>query len=405
MKKTLLAVALLAGFASAAQAADSVTLYGLIDAGIGYEKVKFNGNSQSRVGAVQGVSSGSRFGLRGSEDLGDGLRAVFNLEAGFGPLNGNSLQSGRLWGRQATVGLDSDSWGRLEFGRQTNLASKYFGSIDPFSISYNTANMGTVFSSANTMRLDNMVLYQTPSFGGFKAGLGYSFSADDTVSDEKQRGFETNNNNRVLTAGVQYVNGPLNLAAAYDRFNPSKDVKGGSQEDTTIQSYILGGTYDFEVVKIAAAFGQTRNGWFVGQNMGTTPDGMQKLGTFAGRRLPRQFVHGGLHCAAGQQLDLRFLAARRSEERQADQGRCQVQRLQPGLHLRPEQAHQPVRVRLLRRQLRVPARCDGHRVRRGPASPVLSDGAPGQTLLNARPISVSRRVTANPPVEAGRDLS
>ena len=79
---------------------------------------------------------------------------------------------------------------------------------------------------------------------------------------------------------MQYVNGPLNLAAAYDRFNPSKDVKGGSQEDTTIQSYILGGTYDFEVVKIAAAFGQTRNGWFVGQNMGTTPDGMQKLGTF-----------------------------------------------------------------------------------------------------------------------------
>lgn len=109
MKKTLLAVALLTGFAGAAQAADSVTLYGLIDAGIGYEKVKFNGNSQSRVAGVQGVSSGSRFGLRGSEDLGDGLRAVFNLEGGFGPMNGQSLQSGRLWGRQATVGLDSDS--------------------------------------------------------------------------------------------------------------------------------------------------------------------------------------------------------------------------------------------------------------------------------------------------------
>lgn len=66
MKKTLLAVALLTGFAGAAQAADSVTLYGLIDAGIGYEKVKFNGNSQSRVAGVQGVSSGSRFGLRGA---------------------------------------------------------------------------------------------------------------------------------------------------------------------------------------------------------------------------------------------------------------------------------------------------------------------------------------------------
>ncbi|MFM9929225.1 porin [Achromobacter xylosoxidans] len=279
MKKTLLAVALLTGFAGAAQAADSVTLYGLIDAGIGYEKVKFNGNSQSRVAGVQGVSSGSRFGLRGSEDLGDGLRAVFNLEGGFGPMNGQSLQSGRLWGRQATVGLDSDSWGRLEFGRQTNLASKYFGSIDPFSIRYNNANLGTTFSSANTMRLDNMVLYQTPSMDGFKIGVGYSFSADDSVSDDKQKGFATGNNNRVLTAGVQYLNGPLNLAAAYDRFNPSNDTLGG-KSSSRIQEYIVGGTYDFEVVKVAAAFSQTRDGWFLGQNMGTTPDGMQKFGTF-----------------------------------------------------------------------------------------------------------------------------
>ncbi|WP_227298807.1 porin, partial [Bordetella pertussis] len=207
MKKTLLAVALATGFAGAAQAADSVTLYGLIDAGLGYEQVKFKGQSQSRIGAVQGVSSGSRFGLRGSEDLGDGLRAVFNLEAGFGPLNGNSLQSGRLFGRQATVGLDSDAWGRLEFGRQTNLASKFFGSIDPFSVSYNSANMGTTFSAANTMRLDNMVLYQTPSLDGFKFGVGYSFSADDTLDDDSN--FATAGNNRVLTTGLQYLNGPV----------------------------------------------------------------------------------------------------------------------------------------------------------------------------------------------------
>lgn len=283
MKKTLLAVALLAGFAGAAHAADSVTLYGLIDAGVGYEQVKFRGQSQSRIGAVQGVSSGSRFGLRGTEDLGDGLRAVFNLEGGFGPMNGQSLQSGRLWGRQATVGLDSDSWGRLEFGRQTNLASKYFGSIDPFAISYNTANLGTTFSSANTMRLDNMVLYQTPSMDGFKVGVGYSFSADDTVEDgvkdKHQTGFATGNNNRVLTAGVQYLNGPLNLAAAYDRFNPSNNAIGG-KSSSRVQEYIIGGTYDFEVVKLAAAFSQTRDGWFIGQNMGTTPDGMQKLGSF-----------------------------------------------------------------------------------------------------------------------------
>ena len=151
MKKTLLAATLLAGFAGAAQAADSVTLYGLIDAGIGYEKVKFDGNSQSRFGGVQGVSSGSRFGLRGTEDLGDGLRAVFTLEGGFGPMNGKSLQNGRLWGRQATVGLDSDTWGRLEFGRQTNLASKYFGSIDPFSSAISSRPPGASRMSAKAL--------------------------------------------------------------------------------------------------------------------------------------------------------------------------------------------------------------------------------------------------------------
>ncbi|BCY20216.1 outer membrane porin [Bordetella pertussis] len=277
MKKTLLAVALATGFAGAAQAADSVTLYGLIDAGLGYEQVKFKGQSQSRIGAVQGVSSGSRFGLRGSEDLGDGLRAVFNLEAGFGPLNGNSLQSGRLFGRQATVGLDSDAWGRLEFGRQTNLASKFFGSIDPFSVSYNSANMGTTFSAANTMRLDNMVLYQTPSLDGFKFGVGYSFSADDTLDDDSN--FATAGNNRVLTTGLQYLNGPVNLALTYDRFNPNDDRAGG-KSDARVQQYAIGGAYDFEVVKLAAAFGQTRDGWFVGQNMGTTPDGFNKLSSF-----------------------------------------------------------------------------------------------------------------------------
>ncbi|CCJ51424.1 porin [Bordetella parapertussis] len=260
MKKTLLAVALATGFAGAAQAADSVTLYGLIDAGLGYEQVKFKGQSQSRIGTVQGVSSGSRFGLRGSEDLGDGLRAVFNLEAGFGPLNGNSLQSGRL-----------------EFGRQTNLASKFFGSIDPFSVSYNSANMGTTFSAANTMRLDNMVLYQTPSLEGFKFGVGYSFSADDTLDDDSN--FATAGNNRVLTTGLQYLNGPVNLALTYDRFNPNDDRAGG-KSDARVQQYAIGGTYDFEVVKLAAAFGQTRDGWFVGQNMGTTPDGFNKLSSF-----------------------------------------------------------------------------------------------------------------------------
>src|SRR3546814_6924627 len=133
MKKTLLAAALLAGFAGVAQAETSVTLYGIIDTGIGYNKISGAGDlNGSRVGMINGVQNGSRWGLRGTEDLGDGLQAVFQLESGFDSGNGKSAQGGRLFGRQATIGLQSDSWGRLDFGRQTNIASKYFGSIHPF---------------------------------------------------------------------------------------------------------------------------------------------------------------------------------------------------------------------------------------------------------------------------------
>ncbi|MFY1850008.1 porin, partial [Achromobacter dolens] len=120
MKKTLLAAALLAGFAGVAQAETSVTLYGIIDTGIGYNKISGAGDAKngSRIGMINGVQNGSRWGLRGSEDLGDGLRAVFQLESGFDSGNGKSAQNGRLFGRQATVGLASDSWGQLDFGRQ-----------------------------------------------------------------------------------------------------------------------------------------------------------------------------------------------------------------------------------------------------------------------------------------------
>ncbi|CAM4153071.1 porin [Bordetella tumulicola] len=277
MKKTLLAVALAAGFAGVAQAETSVTLYGLIDAGLGYNQVKgANGDKASRIGAVDGVNSGSRFGLRGSEDLGDGLKAVFTLEGGFSPNNGNSSQSGRLFGRQATVGLQSDSWGQLDFGRQTNLASKYFSGIDPSGISYDQATMGTSFSSANTVRLDNLVLYQTPSFSGFKFGVGYSFNADDNSSsvDNPGGGFRTNENNRVLTVGGRYQNGPLDVALSYDNFRPDSSRTKGQYDTDNVQAYILGAAYDFEVVKISAAFGQTFDGWFVG----TSIDGLSDVG-------------------------------------------------------------------------------------------------------------------------------
>ncbi len=259
MKKTLFATAILAAFGATAQAETSVTLYGLIDTGVGYQRIKGDNYHESKVGMANGVSSGSRWGLRGAEDLGDGLSAVFTLESGFNSANGQSGQSNRLFGRQATVGLKSDSWGLLELGRQTNIASKYFAAIDPFGGSYGQANVGVAFSAANTVRYDNMVQYSTPSFSGVQFGIGYSFNAADTTA--AQTGFRTADNTRAITTGLRYVSGPLNLVVTYDQLNPASQLN----TDATPKAWMVGGSYDFEVVKLALAYGQTRDGWFTGQ--------------------------------------------------------------------------------------------------------------------------------------------
>ena len=268
MKKTLLAAALVAGFAGAAQAETSVTLYGIIDTGIGYNQLKGDNvvsGKASRFGVINGVQSGSRWGMKGSEDLGNGLHAVFQLESGFDSSTGYSGQGGRLFGRQATVGLAGDSWGQLDLGRQTNIASKYLGGvIDPFGNGFAQANLGESFSSANTYRLDNMVLYQTPNFSGFQFGVGYSFNANGSqkVSQDWKLSGQDDTNDRVITTGLRYANGPISAALTYDRLDNSASNKSAFTE------WNIGAAYDFEVVKVSLGFGQTRHGMFAQQAAG-----------------------------------------------------------------------------------------------------------------------------------------
>ena len=220
------------------------------------------GFDSKRTGLINGIQSGNRWGLKGSEDLGNGLRAVFQLESGFNLGTGNSAQGGRLFGRHATVGLAGDSWGQLDFGRQTNIASKYFGSIDPFGTAFDQANLGGVISAANTARYDNMVMYQTPNFSGFQFGVGYSFNVN---GDQTPKVNGVDSNKAAWTTGLRYANGPINVALTYDQFKDKAPMvtNGG---DVTAKSWNLGGTYDFEVVKLHLAGGQTRDGMFQTQS-------------------------------------------------------------------------------------------------------------------------------------------
>lgn len=307
MKKTLLAAALTVGFFGVAQAETSVTLYGILDGGIGYQKLEVGDASAKKTGMINGIQSGNRWGLKGSEDLGNGLRAVFQLESGFDLGTGNSVQGGRLFGRQATMGLAGDSWGQLDLGRQTNIGSKYFGAIDPFGLGFSQANVGTTFSSVNTVRWDNMVMYQTPNFSGFQFGVGYSFNTDGAQNwdwDDAPGANPDDENNRGITTGLRYANGPIAVALTYDNMKMKAN-------DVTISQWNLGGAYDFEVVKAHLAFGQTRNGLFSGginDELGANPftgvnlDGLKVNSYMAGLSAP---IGNGKLLASWQMADPR----------------------------------------------------------------------------------------------------
>src|ERR1700733_12822529 len=112
---------------SHAYAQSSVTLYGIIPSGIAYVS---NESGHSNVRVISGSQQGPRIGFRGSEDLGNGLSAIFELENGFNSQTGVLSQGGRLFGRQAYVGLSSAHWGSVMFGRQYDLMPIYLGAFE-----------------------------------------------------------------------------------------------------------------------------------------------------------------------------------------------------------------------------------------------------------------------------------
>lgn len=285
MKKKLVAVALSAGFIGLAHAETSVILYGSLDGGIGYQRVRGNDFKATRKGMINGIRTENQWGLQGAEDLGSGLQAIFRVESGFDLNTGDTSEyETRLFGRHATVGLRSETWGRLDVGRQTNIAAKYFAEVaSPFGEDFNQASVSTAFSAAD-VRYDNMVMYQTPELDGFRFGVGYSFNANGSQQYRLNGGGEPNV--RAITTGLVYENGPLEAALTYDQFKTPTAVNDQYDEDErgiTVRSWNIAASYDFEVIKLHAGFGQTRNGWFSEMEIGD--EGLEELSAVDGLKV------------------------------------------------------------------------------------------------------------------------
>ena len=258
MKKSLIAAALLGTFAASAFAAPSVTLYGRIDTGLVYthKNLDNTAGSTDTFSMDSGVTTGSRWGLKGSEDIGN-AKVGFVLESGFNSDDGTSGQNNRLFGREAQVNISS-AYGTLYAGRLGSIASDngslgYLGDVSAFPSAYGF--VGNQQGSTGTAygRYDNTLAYQTPTFGGLQGAIMYSFKGDTKASDSNVADARENSGDadRYLAAGLRYKAGKAAVVLTGDMTMYGNDAKDYGSVDNGY-SFVLGGNYDFGVAKAFA---------------------------------------------------------------------------------------------------------------------------------------------------------
>ena len=249
MKKTLAALAVLGAFAGTAAAAD-VTLYGVVDTGLAftYQKVtnsKGDSTEMNTFEMANGINAGSRFGLRGTEELGNGFKVGFKLENGFNSDDGSLKFDNRLFGREASLTIYTPHCGQVSFGRMGGIGSAA-GTYDVVFANADAFDGGDwdVFGFSATSRYDNMVTYQTPKVVGLQATMQYSFKTDSTKDGVEGRSTA----NRYGSVALTGEYGPVTFVGAYEeiiRPTTEKNVTDGR-----IAS--LGGNVDLGVAKIFA---------------------------------------------------------------------------------------------------------------------------------------------------------
>jgi predicted porin len=265
-KTTALVLCAFSGsLAFAAEPASNVTLYGVLDTGV-YAHHASNG--KTIVEMASGITKGSRFGLEGQENLGNGYKVYFRLEQGFESDNGDAKDADSAFYRDSYMGV-ATPFGAFELGRTGALTAGTHGGIvggmSPFGITWKEGALTKVFAGNVAARVNNMVKYESPELSGFKLYAQYSngIDDDDVVSSQK---------NRYIALGATYRYKNLRLIAAFDNlFYNDSAVKtdagvaaGKNLKDQ--RTYNIGGTYDFGDVRMYL-------GYQFGQNIKTPRQG------------------------------------------------------------------------------------------------------------------------------------
>ena len=221
-------------------AQSSVTLYGVLDNYIGYQSSTVGGKSTSLTVLGSNGLSTSRYGVKGVEDLGGGLKANFDIEGGFDPSTGAQQNSFRMFDRQAWVGLSDDRFGSFRVGRQETAMWFYSGNMDAFG----AATYGSGFNNFAQWqaRVDNDIAYFAPTFFHTQVEVHYSLGglAGNTGG------------NGIFQAAVQSWQGPVYVAVAY------LNAVNATQTNR-VQQLMAGGNYNYGPGKIYVGFFRTND--------------------------------------------------------------------------------------------------------------------------------------------------
>ncbi|MCW2311873.1 porin [Rhodoferax antarcticus] len=257
MKKSLIALAVLA-VSGAAMAQSSVTLYGRLDASIGQKSEETTG-----VGAIAKLTqttvdhsnlSTTFWGLKGTEDLGGGLKANFKLESAFQLDSGAIADKNTMFERAATVGF-SGGFGAVNLGRQYTAYDTLRAATNNVWDS-NFATTGAVWTAIGVKdysnRISNSVRYDSPAFSGFSGSIAYGFGENDTLAPNF--GDATDN----VSVHFKYAAGPLLVGYAHQE---EKLVQTALPTAQVTNKYdLFGASYDFGVAKLTGGYNQAKNG-------------------------------------------------------------------------------------------------------------------------------------------------
>ena len=261
MKKSLIALAVLAA-SGAAMAQSSVTLYGIADAFVGSSKIEVGNIGQRQNNVSTSGVNGSRWGLKGSEDLGGGMKAIFTLESGFNLDTGAQKTAGSIFDRQAYVGLQS-GFGTVSVGRQYSAYDNLHGATNQNydAFTFNAASGANGGVAANGMqdytnRISNSVAYASPDFSGFSGAVVYGFGENKNATTA---GVITNSDaTDSASVHIKYANGPILVGYAYQQ---DKLVGVGAAQDKNKYN-LVGGSYDFGMAKLTGSYNTAKNNTF-----------------------------------------------------------------------------------------------------------------------------------------------